>query len=113
MGTVISHPFFSILKLLRFRELWGSAQPPLPADQEYDIELRKTIQEAYLEPFTRFESKDHLQAAMALTDKLQPAWRLFKWSQEIDDNEPESLSYYDFAHFLQRRAREVIGGEAG
>jgi hypothetical protein len=113
MGTVISHPFFSILKLLRFRELWGSAQPPLPADQEYDVKLRKTIREAYLEPFTRFESKDHLQAAMALTDKLQPAWRLFKWSQEIDDNEPESLSYYDFAHFLQRRAREVMGGEAG
>ena len=113
MGTVISHPFFSILKLLRFRELWSSAQPPLPADQEYDVKLRKSIIEAYLEPFARFESKDKLQAAMALAEKLQPAWRLFKWSQEMGNNEPGSLSYYDFAHFLQGRARHVMGREDG
>jgi len=109
MGTVISHPFFSILKLIRFRELWGGTQPALPAQREYDSELKKTILEAYLEPFSQFGDKDRLQAAMALASELQSAWRLFKWSQEIDYEEPQSLSYQFLARGLQKIARQMIG----
>ena len=113
MGTVISHSFFSILKFIRFRELWQSDQSPLPVDQEYDIELKKTILKAYLEPFARFERKDRLHAAMALVRKLQPAWRLFQRSREIGNHEPESLSYHELARYLQSLARQMIGRKAG
>lgn len=109
MGTVISHPFFSFLKLNRFRDLWGDTQPPLPAEGE----LKKTILEAYLEPFARFEKKDRLHAAMATVSKLQPAWRLLKWSKEIGYHEPKSLSYHSLARGLQRIARKMISREAG
>ena len=111
MGTIISHPFFSVLKLIRFRELWTGAQPSLPAELADDKELKNRILEAYLEPFTRFENEHRLQAAMAMVGKLETAWRLFKWSKEIDSNEPESLSYQDLARGLQNIARQMIGRE--
>ena len=111
MGTIISHPFFSVLKLIRFRELWTGAQPTLPAEKADDKELKNSILEAYLGPFTRFEDEHRLQAAMAIVGKLETAWRLFKWSKEIDSHEPESLSYQDLARGLQKIARQMIGRE--
>ncbi len=113
MGTVISHPFFSILRLIPFRQLWDASQPPLPAEKEYSRGLEKLILEAYLEPFVCFENKDRLQTIMALVNKLELAWRLFIQSREISFNEPESLSYQQLAISLQKTARKMIGREIG
>lgn len=108
-GVVISHPFFSILKLLRFRHLWGEGQAVLPSGQEQDNELKEAILEAYLEPFTRFETMDRLHEAMILTRKLRSSWRLLKWHQDILYDEPESPHYHKRARLMQRIAREMIG----
>ena len=108
-GTVLSHPFFSILKLIRFRELSTAS---LPAAKEDDKKLKKIILDAYLEPFTRFENIDRLQTAMVLARKLQPAWRLYKWSQEVSEKEPDSVSYHFLARHLQIIAKQTIDGEA-
>lgn len=108
-GVVIAHPFFSILKLLRFRHLWSEGQPALPSGPEQDNELTQATLEAYLEPFTRFETMDRLHEAMALTARLQSVWRLLKWNQDIFYDEPQTPSYYGRARLLQRIAREMIG----
>lgn len=108
-GVVVSHPFFSILKLLRFRPFWSEEQPDLPSGQEQDNELKEAIVEAYLEPFTRFETMDRLLEAMTLTRKLRSFWRLLKWNQEIFYDEPETPYYHSRARLMQRIAREMIG----
>jgi len=108
-GVVISHPFFSILKLLRFRHFWSEGQPALPSGAEQDSELSQAIVEAYLEPFTRFETMDRLREAMALTARLRNVWRLLKWNQDIFYDEPQTPAYHARARLLQRIAREMIG----
>lgn len=108
-GVIISHPFFSILKLLRFRYMWSEGQPALPSGAEQDSELVQAILEAYLEPFTRFETMDRLHEAMALTARLTTVWRLLKWNQDIFYDEPQTPAYHKRARLMQRIAREMIG----
>ena len=110
-GVVISHPFFSILKLLRFRYLWSEGQPALPAGAEQDSELKQAILEAYLEPFTRFETMDRLHEAMALTARLRTVWRLLKWNLDIFYDEPQTPAYHERARLMQRIAREMLPSE--
>jgi hypothetical protein len=118
-GTVISHPFLSVLKLIRFRELWSSQAddlngplppnaPTLAIGKEGDEKLTTAILDAYLERFEEFESKDRLNEAMALARELEGAWRLFKWQQAIAHEEYESVGYQKIARFLQRISREMI-----
>jgi len=107
-GTVVSHPFFGIQKLIQFRDLLSKSQSALHADVEADGLLIERILDAYLEAFTRFEKKDRLTDAMSLARELHGAWRLLNWSQAIAYEEHESVSYQRVARHLQVIAREMI-----
>ncbi len=118
-GTVISHPFFSVLKLIRFRELWNgqaegrngpqsSNDSTLAMSQESDEKLKTDILGAYLERFEEFESGERLNEAMVLARQLEGAWRLFRWQQAIAIEEYESVGYQKIARFLQRISKEMI-----
>jgi hypothetical protein len=107
-GALIGHPFFSVLKLLRFRSLWQGAQAPLPDGDEARASLEAAILSEYLEPFNRFGSPERLREGLALARELDGPWRLLKWSRAIEPEEPGGFHYQRIARTMRRIARELI-----
>jgi len=108
-GTVIAHPFFSLMKLIRFRELETEARMPVQGDPAADPILIDSIINAYLEGFSPFESPERLREAMTLVREVHGLWRLFTWRQALSLEEDMSVSYQSVARHLQRIARSMIG----
>jgi hypothetical protein len=122
-GTVISHPFFSVLKLIRFRKLWSSHAGSRSGNESLndssqagvkksDEVLTAAILDAYLEQFEAIESRNRLNEAMLLARELEGAWRLYRWQQAIACEEYESVGYQKIARHLQRISRDMISQQA-
>jgi hypothetical protein len=107
-GATIGQPFFSVLKLLRFRTLWQGAQPPLPDSDEACASLQEAIASAYLEPFSRFDTPERLHEALALAQNLEGPWRLLKWARAIELEDYGGFHYQRIARTMRRIARELI-----
>lgn len=107
-GAMLGQPFFSVLKLLRFRTLWQGAQPRLPDTDEACAGLREAIASAYLEPFSRFDTPQRLREALALAGKLEGPWRLLKWVRAIELEDYGGFHYQRIARTMRRIARELI-----
>jgi hypothetical protein len=107
-GAMIGQPFFSVLKLLRFRTLWQNAQAPLPDGDEACDSLQEAIVSEYLEPFSRFATPERLREALALARELEGPWRLLKWTRAIELEEYGGFHYQRIARMMRRIARELI-----
>ena len=107
-GAMIGHPFFSVLKLLRFRALWQGAQAPLPDSDEACASLTEAIVSEYLEPFSSLDTAERLREALALVRQLEGPWRLLKWARAIDLEELGGFHYQRIARTMRRIARQLI-----
>lgn len=107
-GAMLGHPFFSVLKLLRFRVLWQGAQAPLPESDEACAGLQETIVSEYLAPFSGFASPERLREALALAQSLEGPWRMLKWTRAIEFEEYGGFHYQRIARTLRRVAREWV-----
>ncbi|MCG8352977.1 MAG: hypothetical protein MI924_34875 [Chloroflexales bacterium] len=103
----VSHPFFTMLVTLRGAAHWLKLDEASP-------ELRQ-IRDAYLEPWTRFETRDKLLNALALAYRLAMVNRALSWhdgmsrlpekdKEPYDDNVPGWLQ-----DFLQAEAARTQG----
>lgn len=107
-GAMIGHPFFSVLKLLRFRALWQGAQATLPDGDEACANLTEAIVAEYLEPFAHFDTAERLREALALARQLEGPWRLLKWTRAIEREEHGGFHYQRIARTMRRIARELL-----
>jgi hypothetical protein len=84
----LSHPFFTMLVTLRATAHW------LKLD-EAGVELRQ-IRDAYLEPWTRFATRDKLGKALALAYRLAMVNRALSWHHGMGRlSEKDKESYAD------------------
>jgi hypothetical protein len=84
----LSHPFFTMLVTLRAAAHW------LTLD-EAGVELRQ-IRDAYLEPWTRFATRDKLGKALALAYRLAMVNRALSWHHGMGRlSEKDKESYAD------------------
>jgi hypothetical protein len=107
-GTMLGHPFFSVLKLLRFQGLWQEGQPPLPESDEKCEALREEVIEAYLASFREFDSEQGLRRSLDLAVLLEGPWRLFRWTRNAEFEEAGKFPYQRIARTMRRIARELI-----
>jgi hypothetical protein len=107
-GTLLGHPFFSVLKLLRFQGLWQEGQPPLPEGDDGCEALREEIAEAYLGNFREFDSEQGLRRSLELAVSLEGPWRLFRWTRNAEFEEAGKFPYQRIARTMRRIARELI-----
>ena len=107
-GTRIANPFFSLIKLIRFRELELENRMPAQGDPSGDDELIERIVGQYLEVFRQFETPQRLANAMALVREVHHLWRLFVWHEALAFEEDMSPSYQSNVRHLQRIARQMI-----
>lgn len=105
--AVISHPFFSSQELMRSIESPGSG-PGTGAGRGGEAAVHERIKDAFMAPFTVFESPDRLREAFALTAEIYNAWKLYLWSHQLAYIEPESVSYAVWARTMQGISRNLL-----
>ena len=103
--TAISHPFFSLMKLIRFRELSGASVNEPGVQLPGDEALVEAIIEAYLSHFNSYGSADELRETMTDVIKLEGLWRLYFWHQLLAREEHLSVTYQVVVRHMQRIAR--------
>lgn len=107
-GTTLAHPFFGLMKLIRFRELENEMSLPAQGDPEGDDALKEHIIASYLQPFDELESPPRLAEAFALVQEVYGLWRLFIWHRALAFEEPMSVSYQNVVRHLQRIGRHIV-----
>jgi len=107
-GTRIAHPFLSLLKLIRFRELEVENRIPTLGDPADDEQLIADILSAYLERFNSHGSPQSLAEAMNLARELHNLWRLYIWHSALAHEENLSPGYQSVVRHLQRIARQMV-----
>jgi len=106
--TMISHPFFSILKLISSLQQQHGSRTAIPACAADEGSGIGAVQAAYLEPFTPFESRARLFEAMQLVRQLENLWLLFRWNRVLRKQEHECIAYQSAARHMQKNARSMI-----
>jgi hypothetical protein len=110
-GAVISHPFFSIHALIRSTAPQSAAGAGTVSAED-DGALVVRISDAYLAPYTEFESPDRLQAALALTAELFDVWKLCLRSHQLAYIEPNSVAMSVAARAMQNICRTMIESQS-
>lgn len=82
----VSHPFFSMLVTLRATAHWLNLGEQGP-------ELRQ-MRDAYLEPWTKFETRDKLSSALEIAYRLGMVNRALSWHQGLGRLSPEIREPY-------------------
>ena len=107
-GTAVAHPFFSLMKLIRFRDLEIENKLPAKGDPAVDDALVERITGAYLEAFSGLETPERLAEAFALVQEVYGLWRLYIWNQALAWEEPMSVGFQSVVRHLQRIARQMV-----
>jgi hypothetical protein len=107
-GTRLAHPFFGLLKLIRFRELELENRMPTQGDPAGDDLLISDIVDAYLGEFRQYGTPQSLAEAMTAARDLQNLWRLYIWHEALAFVEKLSPSYQSIVRHLQRIARQMV-----
>lgn len=88
--TVLSHPFFSVQRMLDYVPCPGSAPRWHWRMAHRGDQLRRTIRDAYLAAWTGTASRRCLREAFVLSRQLNVAYQVIRWYQEIRHVEVES-----------------------
>lgn len=92
--TVVAHPFFSPV---RFLQLMGLTE-----------ERCLAISEAYLEPWTDFQSMEPMREAFALARRLNPLYQAVRWRHDAQYLETTAPYGRDIVSTLPHKLREVL-----
>ncbi len=104
-GAVISHPFMTLLPLIR--QSWSDVNANSAVGISLPQPLLDDIQQHYLPAFAEFAPVDVLLRALELTVKLEPVWRMLRKLQSLDFIEPLTPYYYFQVVSLQAIARQL------
>jgi len=81
--AVVAHPFFTIQRFLWFVDPPAAVQGPEILETP-DDSSRRTLRDAYLEPFSQFEPKDRLLEAFAISSRLATVYDLLRFDASVD-----------------------------
>jgi hypothetical protein len=99
--SCIAHPFFSL------RTVFVSVENTLQLTEDAPDFAR--LRDAYLEPWTRYESREHLLAACKLAQRLSPVCSALGWYRVISSLD-ESLGH-DYAGAIPGLFQEFLSME--
>lgn len=84
--TVLAHPFFTAQRFLWFMDP-PEGVPRHEIRESDDDALRRTVRDAYLEPFTAFESQSRLLEAFRFSSLLAPVYHALYFDASFDVDE--------------------------
>lgn len=100
-NACIAPPMFSLLKLLREDHPAGRDAPD-----------GDPVVEAWMAPLQALAKASRLRRALHLARRLEPGWRLMRWSQEFAWFEPGSVAEENARRFVVRLCRELLATES-
>ena len=99
--SCVSHPFYSLRTVLVSAEISLGLEENIP-------ELRP-LREAYLEPWTRYESREELLRALDLADRLASINGALTWHRPV--SRPEGLPREEYAEPVPALLQEFLDAE--
>ena len=104
----IAHPFWGISRFLDFTPRPKGAERWDWTFDHVDDGLRRSVRDAYLEPWQAYETPDRLLDAFVLIRRLADMYMAVKWHLELCDIELDSVHYVYVRDIMQKHLWGVL-----
>lgn len=108
---VIAHPFFSAQRMLDYIKLPEGVSRWDEKLSHPDDAFRRSIRDAYLEPWTRYGSLPQLRKTFALSRYLNPVYQSARWYFEVKYLEPGCPWHKLLSTILAQILRRILERE--